>query len=215
MPEYCTAPPEDVEWAMKQCAAVLAKPSSDKGNRALMARLLVHFIGDIHQPLHASSLFSDSFPHGDSGGNSIHLSPPAPTGSYTSANLHSFWDSGGPASGLEQVKKGDIDASRYMAEVIDDREAADIAATPLASLSAINALFAAMVEESYQYAKNTTYGPALLDSLGKGTTVNTNGAFWSAYAESTSELSKQRLKLAGARMAQVINALYSPKLILD
>lgn len=32
-------------------------------------RYLVHVVGDVHQPLHASSLFNDRFPKGDQGGN--------------------------------------------------------------------------------------------------------------------------------------------------
>lgn len=34
-------------------------------------RLLVHIIGDMHQPLHNTSLYSKAFPEGDMGGNLI------------------------------------------------------------------------------------------------------------------------------------------------
>jgi hypothetical protein len=34
-------------------------------------RLLIHYVGDIHQPLHTSSRFTSDFPDGDMGGNSF------------------------------------------------------------------------------------------------------------------------------------------------
>ena len=98
-------------------------------------------------------------------------------------------------------------------EVLDDEEAAKIAATPLASVAAIGQLLDSMVAESYAYALNTTYAAALLTALGSGQTVDTTLPMWAAYAEATSQVSKQRLKLSGARMAQVLNSLYSDSII--
>jgi hypothetical protein len=46
---------------------------------------LFHLVGDIHQPLHSTALFSrDRFPKGDEGGNKIPLTK--------GKNLHSLWD---------------------------------------------------------------------------------------------------------------------------
>jgi hypothetical protein len=49
---------------------------------------LVHFYGDIHQPLHATELFDATYPNGDYGGNLIHV--------YWQGQewrLHFIWDS--------------------------------------------------------------------------------------------------------------------------
>lgn len=47
---------------------------------------IFHLIGDIHQPLHSTALFSRNlFPQGDKGGNAVKTSP--------LSNLHSAWDS--------------------------------------------------------------------------------------------------------------------------
>jgi len=51
-------------------------------------RLLIHYIGDIHQPLHATSRFTSKYPAGDRGGNSFTLTSKAGV-----SNLHSLWDS--------------------------------------------------------------------------------------------------------------------------
>lgn len=51
-------------------------------------RLLIHYIGDIHQPLHATSRVNKNYPKGDAGGNFVSI--PAKDGAK---NLHSVWDS--------------------------------------------------------------------------------------------------------------------------
>jgi len=51
-------------------------------------RLLIHYLGDIHQPLHASSRVDSRYPKGDRGGNSFRV--PSIDGA---SNLHSVWDS--------------------------------------------------------------------------------------------------------------------------
>ena len=51
-------------------------------------RLLIHYLGDIHQPLHSMSRVDADFPAGDRGGNSFNL----PT-HYTAKELHAVWDS--------------------------------------------------------------------------------------------------------------------------
>lgn len=51
-------------------------------------RLLIHYVGDVHQPLHATSRFNKDYPSGDRGGNSFHI-----PSKFGAKNLHSFWDS--------------------------------------------------------------------------------------------------------------------------
>jgi hypothetical protein len=51
-------------------------------------RLLIHYTGDVHQPLHATARVDDEFPAGDRGGNSFIL-----TSREGAKNLHAVWDS--------------------------------------------------------------------------------------------------------------------------
>ena len=51
----------------------------------------MHVAGDIHQPLHSVSLFNETYPEGDRGGNRIKIS----LENNETVNLHQFWDSGG------------------------------------------------------------------------------------------------------------------------
>jgi hypothetical protein len=51
-------------------------------------RLLIHYVGDVHQPLHATSRVDHQYPKGDFGGNTVHIP------SHDGVNeLHAFWDS--------------------------------------------------------------------------------------------------------------------------
>ena len=63
-----------------------------KGNEELglsvALRFLIHFVGDIHQPLHCLARIDDVYPAGDKGGNGF----PVPN-HYSADNLHSVWDS--------------------------------------------------------------------------------------------------------------------------
>ena len=63
-----------------QFAAELANPRIAADERRKALQFILHFVGDLHQPLHASD-------DKDSGGNSKKTH-----GSGTSANLHSSWD---------------------------------------------------------------------------------------------------------------------------
>lgn len=56
--------------------------------RSYALRLLIHYLGDIHQPLHASSRVDKQYPKGDRGGNSFSV-----PSKFTAKNLHSVWDS--------------------------------------------------------------------------------------------------------------------------
>jgi hypothetical protein len=55
---------------------------------------LLHLVGDVHQPLHATSRFTRDQPDGDDGGNRVKIKcgPRTPQVSCHAAELHAFWD---------------------------------------------------------------------------------------------------------------------------
>jgi hypothetical protein len=63
---------------------VLASTSAD-ALKSYDLTWLLHLVGDVHQPLHASTRVSSTDPDGDSGGNLVKLG-------CTSCELHAFWD---------------------------------------------------------------------------------------------------------------------------
>jgi hypothetical protein len=74
-------PEGDLVTAIEKCKAVILDDSSSKEDKAFYLKLLVHFIGDLHQPMHVGR-------KEDKGGNTIQVQW---FGSGT--NLHSVWDS--------------------------------------------------------------------------------------------------------------------------
>ena len=53
-------------------------------------RFIIHYVGDLHQPLQSTSRVNHEYPKGDRGGTSVYL--PDREGAK---NLHSVWDSVG------------------------------------------------------------------------------------------------------------------------
>lgn len=71
-----------VIWAVESRLAILADRNQPDSARASALKFVVHFVGDLHQPLHAGE-------RADKGGNDVKLSF---HGKLT--NLHAVWDSG-------------------------------------------------------------------------------------------------------------------------
>eukprot|EP00331_Platyophrya_macrostoma_P009957 CAMPEP_0176425022 /NCGR_PEP_ID=MMETSP0127-20121128/11166_1 /TAXON_ID=938130 /ORGANISM="Platyophrya macrostoma, Strain WH" /LENGTH=301 /DNA_ID=CAMNT_0017806153 /DNA_START=132 /DNA_END=1037 /DNA_ORIENTATION=- len=79
---------ENVEVLIRQLDSTVKKMNRSPAwdlNFALAN--LVHFYGDIHQPLHATELFSQQYPDGDRGGNAQNV-----TVDGTQTVLHFVWD---------------------------------------------------------------------------------------------------------------------------
>eukprot|EP01111_Echinosteliopsis_oligospora_P019986 TRINITY_DN994_c0_g1_i1.p1 TRINITY_DN994_c0_g1~~TRINITY_DN994_c0_g1_i1.p1 ORF type:complete len:363 (+),score=107.40 TRINITY_DN994_c0_g1_i1:48-1136(+) len=79
---------QDVIWAIQKGLYTLTSKSTSGFERGFALRNLLHFIGDIHQPLHCSERYSPETPNGDLGGNLFIINT-----TFTN-NLHGFWDSG-------------------------------------------------------------------------------------------------------------------------
>lgn len=70
----------DVIWAIEKFAADLSNPKTQAQQKREAVAFLVHFLGDLHQPLHVGRA-------GDKGGNTIELKWFGKT-----TNLHHVWD---------------------------------------------------------------------------------------------------------------------------
>ena len=70
----------DLNQAIKECIAVLKDASASQEDKAFHLRMLVHFVGDLHQPLHVGMAE-------DRGGNRFQV-----RWFDEGTNLHSVWD---------------------------------------------------------------------------------------------------------------------------
>jgi len=90
-----TVMPQLYDWLMGKnvedtlaYTTVMAHTNSEEEGRSMALRLLIHYMGDIHQPLHCSNRYTADLPKGDRGGNDFLLK------SHDKAKeLHAVWDS--------------------------------------------------------------------------------------------------------------------------
>ncbi len=75
--------------ALKLAFRTLSNPESNPKERALALCWAFHIIGDIHQPMHVSDLFSQDFPTGNAAGTMSYVWDPV---SDSPIPLHILWD---------------------------------------------------------------------------------------------------------------------------
>jgi hypothetical protein len=138
---------------------------------------LLHLVGDVHQPLHATSRFTRDAPEGDRGGNAIKLCDTP----NCSVELHAFWD----------------DALGKSENVSAAIRAANALPKPDQTLAS-ETDEAAWIQESFQIAQQDVY----VAPIGPG-----NGPFslTDAYKQHAKEVARERVALAGARLANLLN----------
>ena len=118
--------------------------------RSVALRLVIHYIGDIHQPLHGVAEVDHRFPAGDQGGNSESV-PADPSGSVT--NLHSVWDSViYKHTGYETLPMSEEDFIWYTEQVNQLNQA-----HPIDSLLIKPSMFSEWSNEGFELSISTVY----------------------------------------------------------
>jgi hypothetical protein len=79
--EVTPSPEGDVVQGIEKCIAILKDPQASRQEQVFHLKMLVHFIGDLHQPMHVGRAE-------DRGGNDIQLQ-----WFGKGSNLHRVWDS--------------------------------------------------------------------------------------------------------------------------
>lgn len=193
--------------AAKDCAldkiqefqAELASPATSQAERIMALKFLMHFVGDIHQPLHASTN------QGDAGANCEQVEVAADGPAFA---LHHYWDT----EAVDDLVKKDpqTPARDKQAKRISDATlkkvaqewGAQIAAGDAASWARGDAK--AWVQESYGVSKSTAYNlpPHTACKIGDHPPVFALPDTYQAQAETTV---KGQIQRAGVRLAAVIN----------
>jgi hypothetical protein len=83
-----TVPETNILWALTNTINTLKDSGAAPPDKAVDLCWVMHLVGDLHQPLHAATLLSEAYPHGDQGGNLLGIAD----SSNKPLNLHSFWD---------------------------------------------------------------------------------------------------------------------------
>ena len=159
-------------------AKELGDPATPNTERRLALKYILHFVGDVHQPLHASD-------NQDRGGNCV----PVSLGGQRTTNLHNFWDTG-VLSPLGD-DPGAI-AKRLEAEITPDEARAWAAAPP-----------EAWAEESFAAAKSSAY---TINSPSGCASEVAPIPLSAAYQAQALQVARQQIEKAGVRLAVVLNA---------
>ena len=164
--------------------AKLADHSASEDVRSYDLVWLLHLVGDVHQPLHATSRFVASNPknrHGektDNGGNLVKIHC---TKCQSATNLHAFWDDA-------------LGPSKVTAQTVIE------AATELAAPDPAQAAIADekdWIRESFELAKKDVYVSPI------GVTAETF-EITKVYQDNAVKVAKDRIALAGVRLANLL-----------
>lgn len=177
-------------------ARVLGDKTQPDAQRLRALKFLVHFVGDIHQPLHAED-------NDDKGGNTVKVTFFGNAGGPRGLNLHSIWDEGivDHQLGLSVNPDYTIDFAKARAAMapleaaITPAQAQAWAPADLADTVASNTLQWAL--ESHDLAANIAYG-----KLPAGTPA----VLGQAYQDVAWPVAQTRLQQAGVRLGALLNA---------
>jgi hypothetical protein len=186
--------PNNIVKALEDNVEIL-KTSTDKNAQAQALRFVIHFVGDIHQPLHCTARVSAANPHGDQGGNLVKIKIAADGGQLKDSNLHSYWDGGigsfprsgpnfappplntiGPAAKLAMKGNPATNAGLQLDEPFN---------------------YNAWVDESFDLAKKWAYKGV---RIGKTQTA--------AYNNNATRIARRRVAWGGYRLAALLNAIW-------
>jgi hypothetical protein len=167
----------------QQIAAAFPNPADQK---SFALRLVIHYVGDIHQPLHAEAEVNKTYPSGDQGGNAEKVP------SYESvSNLHAIWDSviylypGYPVMPLSTT-----DWTWYTTT-------ADSMSAKYPATNILPSDFMGWATESYDLAKEYVY-PGFTTGQIPSTT----------YDNTAIPVIETNMMLGGARLADLIETIY-------
>jgi S1/P1 Nuclease len=192
--------------AIPEQLAILKDKNALGVKRAAALRFIIHFVGDLHEPLHATT-------NSDRGGNCVPLkyfsrSPHERNNSYT-PNLHHIWDTEIPDCDMQGAGAAEF------ADKLDNQFAASFASWQQDGMQ-----LEAWAWEGHQLAKSTAYG-----ALGKPVAtepdvpvnscsdnnnigqrmLNRHFVIGAGYQQRAAAVAEGRLAQAGIRLATILN----------
>ena len=186
--------PANLFQAMDKVTAQFKDPDTPPSRRAIDLCWIEHLAGDIHQPLHSTSLFSKEYPQGDQGGN---LEMVLGNDDYP-IPLHAYWDD---VEGLFLTP----DEVRKAADRIEAAHPASQLTNQIADLSVVD-----WAMESHAIALSVVYQNGTLPHATKEQAISdphSVPALPDGYAQKALAAADVRMALAGYRLAAVVSQL--------
>ena len=188
--------------AISRFRALMVDNSATPLQRAEALKFLIHFIGDLHQPLHDAD---DS----DLGGNSKHVTwfgEKTNTAFKTDWNLHSVWDEA-------IIAHAGKDEPTYLTDLVADLPAFQLPLTiDLAKLQAGSVV--SWANDGHDIARDHSYGTLPAQDPNDPVTVSGDKTFRfhlaDEYHTANEPLVQQQLRLGGIRLARVLRETLRP-----
>jgi glycerophosphoryl diester phosphodiesterase len=177
----------NVLQAIAHCREAIASKAM-RDVKAVAYCWLLHLVGDVHQPLHSTALYSvDQFPHGDRGGNEIPL--------MRGRNLHSLWDN---LLGRQYFMRN---VDHEVAELLDRERYGDVWHTALQETEV-----RMWAEESHTLYKSAVYSQSILGAIRDTPTGQdvVSITLPDTYMRQAGEVARHRIVAAGIRLAMLL-----------
>jgi hypothetical protein len=166
--------------AISESMKTLHQSRTSEIKKGIALRIILHVVGDIHQPLHATNKISRQFPSGDKGGNLVELAS-----NSIAENLHSYWDNAGGYLMRTHGQK----TTRQLKDKVRELESQYPCHTMM------------FVNNPFQWAQES-------HELGiKAHQLLHQNKVDRAYQLETIQVSKMRLAIAGCRLGTLLNTL--------
>ena len=195
-----------VTQAITEQVAILKGKTAPAAKRADALRFIIHFVGDLHQPLHATT-------NSDRGGNCVPVKylkrDPHASGSSYSPNLHGIWD-----TEIVEFDMQGADPSEF-ANTLDTQFASSFAQWQQGGMQ-----LETWAWDGHQHAADTAYGAlqvkipvepvvpisACKDDNNVGDRMlNLHEVVGSKYLNAAGAVIEERLAQAGIRLAMILN----------
>jgi hypothetical protein len=173
----------------------ILRTSTDDNARAQALRFIIHFVGDIHQPLHCSTRVDSGHPNGDRGGNEFLVKVRDANGKAKTLKLHSYWD-----GGLDGFPKGGPNFAPPPLSAIPAAASVAMHGNPETSqfLHLNNPTdFASWARESSDLAQRKVYA-----------SLSPNGTPDADYRREGKRIARRRVAWAGYRLAALLNTVF-------
>lgn len=210
--DSCPAPAGCVTSALAHQIEVLRNDSNDPQTRAAALRFVIHFVGDLHQPLHCVS-------NNDEGGNCVPVdffgNPSVeknPQFESYSPNLHGIWD-----SGIIQRMKGTETVAQW-ADSLDHQFSAQEAGWEKAGVNLDDWAW-----ESHELADSVVYAklpvaipvekPEVVKSCADDNHISTrmlnlHEKVSQQYVDAVAPTIDEQIAKAGVRLAMILNQVW-------
>lgn len=183
--DIMAAPPDipkpNVLTASIAQSLILQDASSTNSQKAWALRMLIHLIGDLHQPLHVATLVNTQFPRGDLNGLKFLLKARYKT-------LHYFWDVGG---GILAYKKKIHFRRHQLVKSLRSQSNSKDTVLRQSPTQAIEQ----WVNDAYRIADRDVYQ------------LQTNTKIDGSYRKHAKKISRQQLIEAAQHLAQLLNTI--------